>query len=92
MSWSDTIKNLMKAVTGEAIQGMVDNVKTRIEDVTRKAIKASVIYVLMFIGLVFLLVGLANWLQAYYSWLDGIGFMVVGGAILLLGVIVKALR
>jgi hypothetical protein len=92
MGWKETLTNISKYVTGEAMVGAAKALEETVDHSTEKVIKAASLYVIFVIGLLFFLIGLAKFLQAYNIWVDGTGFAVVGGALILIGFIVKGLR
>lgn len=92
VSLSGIVRQLAEVLTGEAILGAVDSVKESAEEGARRAIKASVLYVMFMIGMIFLLVGLSSYLQARFVWMEGMGLIVVGVVVILLGFFAKAMK
>lgn len=92
MGLKKTLSNLSKFLTGEAMVGAAKALEETVDHTTEKVIKAASLYVIFVIGLLFFLVGLAKFLQAYNVWVDGAGFLVVGTSLILLGFLVKGLR
>ena len=92
MSFAETFKQIASYLTGEALIGAVEGIQDRIDETTRKVIKASVLYVIFVIGALFMLVGLSQFVQAHWGWTQGLGFVLVGGALVLLGFFAKAVR
>lgn len=91
MSFGETIKTILSYLTGEAVEA-AGKIQDRIEETTRRAIKASILYIVFLLGFLFVLIGLANYLQATNAWTEGTGLLVIGGALLFLGLLVKALK
>ena len=92
MSWGDAFKNFTTYLTGEALVGTLEKVQDKIDETTKKVIKALTLYVMFVIGVLFLLIGLSNWLDARFLWMDGTGMLAVGAAVILLGFFAKAVR
>ncbi len=92
MSFGDTLKNIASYLTGEALIGAVEGIQDRIDETTKKVIKASVLYVIFMIGALFLLVGASQFVQAHWGWTQGLGFVLVGVVLVLLGLFAKAVR
>jgi len=74
------------------VRDTMDHAERKIEQVTAKAIKASVVFVLVFIGLIFIFVGASQYITEVFSLKEGIGHGIVGLTLLLLGVFAKAIR
>lgn len=92
MSWKKSLADLAKYVTGEALIGAAEHVKNTVDETVARVIKASALFIIFVIGMTFLVIGAARFLQAYNGWVDGTGYVLVGGVLILLGFIVKALR
>ncbi len=88
------LDSLIKIIGGykDVILETADGLQKRVEQTTKQVIKSSLLFVLIVISLIFLLVGFAQWIEAYNNWSQGAGLMVVGGGVLLLVVIIKALK
>ena len=95
-------KSVWKSILGSLIgegRGIVKEVtrtirdtEKKIEMATAKAIKAASVFLLMFIGLIFALVGVSQWLAVKYSLQAGMGYVIVGVLLFLLGWFGKAVR
>ena len=92
MSIKKTLANLAKYVTGEALIGAAETLKDTVDETVARVIKASALFIIFLTGLIFFIIGVARFLQAYNGWIDGTGYAVVGAVFILLGFVVKALR
>ena len=101
-TWKKVADTLGDFVVGEA-SGMVGSVGKRvdrtlkdaekkIEHATVNAIKASIVFIMMFIGLIFILVGLANYITERFTLGDGMGLIIVGAALIFLGWFARLVR
>ena len=71
---------------------LMDDMQQRMELAIEKAIKRFIMLVLMFMGIIFSLVGLSKYLSETIPNLsNGLGFVVVGLALLFLGILTKLL-
>ncbi|MFH1401026.1 MAG: hypothetical protein ABIH41_05910 [Nanoarchaeota archaeon] len=90
------LKEILSFITGEGLRSAKDAVRQTREEIERAAkesVKRAIIGVIMLIGFIFFLVGLSAYLDATVPSLGyGLGYMVVGGGMVLLGLIVKWLR
>jgi len=97
-------KNMMGFVAGEKLFHAVDGLKAkvtetigemeqRIERATVKALKASLLFLMMFVGVIFLLVGLAQHLNATVPNLaNGLGTVLIGALLVLLALFARLFR
>ena len=92
MSLKETLAGLAKYITGEALIGAAETLKDTVDETVARVIKASALFIIFLTGVVFFIIGLARFLQAYNGWIDGTGYAVVGATLVLLGFFVKALR
>ncbi len=102
MSWKKLWDAMAGFLSGEAasileeaektMDKTIDNMEKKIEVVTVKAIKASAVFLLIFVGLIFGLVGLSNYLTEAWQLKDGMGQIIVGAVLLLLGWFAKLVR
>ena len=59
--------------------------EVHIGKLTRKVLKNATLFVMMFIGIVFALIGISEYLAANYGLVDGVGYIIVGLILFLLG-------
>jgi len=93
-------KELGKFILGEGIskiQEKVDEtikkVEQRIEIATMKVIKTSILFLMIFVGVIFMLVGLAQYLNAVVPRLaHGLGTILVGAILIVLALFVRVLK
>ncbi|MFC1648512.1 hypothetical protein ACFL1B_03555 [Nanoarchaeota archaeon] len=99
MSWMDFLAKLfgveakgMIREVGKTVDRTLENAEKKIERLTHNALKASMMFVLIFLGLIFALIGLAQFITAHYTFKPGIGYILVGVVLILLGWFAKAVR
>ena len=94
-------KTLGKFLIGEAylvrqvekgVDKTIHEAEKKIEHLTVKAIKASAVFMLILLGLIFSLVGLSNYLTSRYALTDGFGYIYVGLALIFLGWFARLIR
>ncbi len=83
---SALVKNMRKA-----IDSSVKNIKKSVEDTVEYSIKKVTAFFMMFIGSIFLLVGIGIIIEKYLSLPEGAGFAVLGLIIAFTGLIFSAL-
>jgi len=89
-----------KEVTSDLLGGIrnkisetIEETQEKVEKVTKYVIKSLALLMIFFTGLIFLLVGLGQTLEDKVSSLtQGMGFIVIGGVMVLIAIIVKALK
>lgn len=82
------VKNLKKTV-----DSTIKNVEERIERATIKVIKTLVLFLMMFIGVIFALVGLAQYLNNTVPGLaNGLGTILIGAILILLALFVRVMK
>ncbi len=91
-TFSDIFKTIGTYFTGEALMDVVDNVQDRVEQTTRKVIKSAALFVLFVVGLLFVLIGLSQWVETNWHFAHGVGLLLVGGIIVFLAFVIKAFR
>ena len=92
MTLKETLKGFAKYLTGEALIGAAETFRDTVDQTVARVIKASALFIIFLTGVVFFIIGLARFLQEYNGWVDGTGYALVGGILILLGFVVKALR
>ena len=71
----------------------IEDTQERVEQVTKHVIKSLSLLLIFFIGLIFLLVGISQTLQDKISAITpGTGYLIVGSALIVMAIIVKALK
>lgn len=96
--WQELLKGLgitsgvlIGSVKEAAIETM-DQAQKRIRQTVQQVIKALIVFLVIAFGAIFLLVGLARFLDARYHLLAGSGAMLVGGVFILLGLFAWMVR
>ena len=85
---------------GEGISKLKDKVDKTIKDleqkieiITKKVIKTSILFLMMFIGGMFILIGLAKYLNETVSGLGhGLGTILVGAVLIVLALFVRIMK
>jgi len=92
VNWKKLLEELLGGGVSSAKKAAfetIDRAKLGVEEATKRVLKAASIFVLIILGLIFVLVGLANYLDAINNWISGVGLMIVGGVIILLMIVVS---
>jgi uncharacterized membrane protein len=77
----------------EKVDETVKRVEQKIEIITRKVIKTSILFLMMFVGMIFVLVGLAQYLNATVPGLAyGLGTVLVGAILIVLALFARAMK
>ncbi len=92
MSWKDIFTTITKYFTGEILLEAKHMIQDTIDTTTRKVIKASILYLLFALGVLFMLIGTAQFITEYYVFIAGTGYLLVGFVLVFLGLLIKALR
>ncbi|MAE13646.1 hypothetical protein CMO92_03700 [Candidatus Woesearchaeota archaeon] len=88
----DSMKSVLAGVK-EKVEETIEETQKKIEIVTARVIKTLVVFLICALGFIFALVGLATYLTETVPRFDhGLGYLVVGGVLVLLGLVVKVLR
>lgn len=88
---SSGLRSALKAVSA-TVDDTLSNAQRQLREATQFVIKSSIIYILVLIGALFALVGLGIFISERVRGLsDGLGFVVVGGLLIILGMVSKAL-
>ena len=97
-------KSLLKTLTGIVGESIIDDVKDKVDETLEDAklkvgeivelvIKKLVLVFLVFVGLIFGLVGISKYLsEATIAFSNGLGFVLVGAVLLLLAVFAGYMR
>jgi len=93
-------KDIGKFLLGEGISKLqekvdetVKKVEQKIEIITKKVIKTSILFIMIFVGAIFMLVGLAQYLNATVPGLAyGLGTILVGAILIVLALFVKVMK
>lgn len=70
----------------------IERAEKKVEQVTKKALKAATVFIMVLIGLIFILVGLSKYLDVALKLQPGVGLMLVGIVLFLLGLFAKLVR
>ena len=77
----------------ESIEDTLEETQVKVEEITKHVIKSLSLLLIFFIGLIFLFVGISQTLEDKVSSLTpGLGFVLVGGILIVITIIVKALK
>ncbi|MBN2458917.1 hypothetical protein JXB28_01405 [Candidatus Woesearchaeota archaeon] len=77
----------------EKVDKTIKDVEKKIEIITMKVIKTSILFLMMCVGAIFLLVGLSQYLNSTVPALrHGLGTVVVGAVLIALALFVKAMK
>lgn len=96
--WKELAGTLIPAASGvvgglkEAARETMDEAQRRIHETVRLVIKALIVFVIVAFGFIFLLVGLAKYLDATMRYMPGTGAMIIGGVLVLLGLFAWIIR
>jgi protein-S-isoprenylcysteine O-methyltransferase Ste14 len=94
------LNDIGKFILGEGVSKLkakvdetIKNVEVRIERATVKVIKTSILFLMMLVGIIFLLVGLAQYLNATVPHLaHGLGTVLVGAILIVLALFVRIMK
>ncbi len=79
-------------IKGKVEETLID-IETKVERATKKAIKVLVLYVMVFLGAIFMLVGLAKYLnETVPSLAHALGFVLVGACLVVLALFASMMR
>jgi len=101
MSVKDFMKGFIGSIFNHAIVDTVkegfketfDEVEKRATHIVHNIIKATILMMLMIVGSIFILVGLAKYMtETMPSMNHGLGFVVVGGVVILLVIFAKFMQ
>jgi hypothetical protein len=102
MGWKDIMKGVGRFLDFEMasmihdvskeVDRTIDHAERTIEEATVKAIKASTVFILIFVGLIFALVGLSKYIGYVFDLDVGVGYLIIGATLLLLGRFAQAIR
>jgi hypothetical protein len=96
-SFRKVITELGASILGEGVRTVADEIKEkvqetihtaqlRVEETLKHALKVIMLYIIIFIGFIFVLVGFARYLGETMPALDhGLGFVLVGMVLVLMG-------
>ncbi len=76
----------------EAARETMREAQERVREVTRMVIKAMVVFLIVALGFIYVLNGLAKYLEAANGWAPGMGTIVVGGVMVVLGLFAVLIR
>lgn len=93
-------KDLGDFIVGEGISSVkrtvdktIKNVEERIERATIKVIKTSILFLMLIIGMIFVLVGFANYLNETVPGLaHGLGTILIGAILIALALFVRMMK
>ena len=93
-------KDVAGFLAGEGIKGLkstvdktIKTVEEKIERATIKVIKTSILFLMMIIGVIFALVGLAQYLNNTVSGLaNGLGTILIGAILIVLALFVRIMK
>lgn len=88
------IAPMFHAIVGDvkiAAQEIMDMARMRLDEAMRAIVKGAVIFLMLSLGFIFLLVGVSAFMDAVFSLVPGAGLMIIGGALILLGLFAYAM-
>jgi len=94
------LKDIGKFLLGEGITSLkktvdktIHDIEERVEKATIKVIKTSVLFLMMTVGVLFLLIGLAKYLNETIPGLaHGLGTILIGGVLIVLALFVRLMK
>lgn len=100
MAGSGFFKEAGKFLMGEGMSRLKDKVdktvkdlEQKIEIITRKVIKTSILFLMMFIGAMFVLIGFAKYLnEAVPGLAHGLGTILIGAVLIVLALFVRVMK
>jgi|GEM_PF-2497513 len=96
--WKDLLGTLGPAAAGAAgtfqaaARATIDEAQERVKQTVRMVLKAVIVFFIMALGFIYVLNGLGTWLETSNAWAPGLGAMIVGGALVLLGLFAWVMR
>lgn len=91
-NWRVMIKGFLDSFAKNFAGSFLGNLKERIEEGVAQLKRNLVAAILFVLALVFLLVGVAMVLDQLIGYYRGFGYLIVGGVILFIGLIIKAIK
>jgi len=96
----NVFKDILGFLAGEGLSTLkktvdktIKDVEERVERATIKVIKTSILFLMMVVGFLFILIGLAKYLNETVPGLaHGIGTMLVGGILIVLALFVRVMK
>ena len=82
----------MAGSVGKKMNRTIMEAEKKIEKITANAIKASIVFIMVFVGVIFALVGLSQYITVAYNLSEGLGLIIIGVALILLGWFGKLIR
>ncbi|MBR9693060.1 hypothetical protein GOV07_03975 [Candidatus Woesearchaeota archaeon] len=64
----------------------------RVRETTKMVAKAAVVFLIIAIGMIYVLNGFGKYLETAQNWMPGMGAMVVGGVLVVLGLFALLIR
>ena len=91
-NWKAMVKGFLESFAKNFAGSFMGNLRERIEEGVNKFKRNMAAAVLFVLALIFLLVGVAMVLDQVIGYYKGLGYLIVGGAILFIGLIIKAIK
>ncbi len=77
----------------DKVDKTINDLEQKIEIITKKVIKTSILFLMMFIGAMFILIGFAKYLNETVAGLNhGLGTIVVGAVLIALALFVRVMK
>lgn len=89
-SLNEVIKNFFSL--RKTVDKAMDAVEKRVDKIIEKIVKAIVKLLIVIVGSIFFIIGLASFFEAKTGAIAGTGFLVFGGLMLILAILVNKLQ
>jgi len=77
----------------DKVDRTINDLEQKIEIITKKVIKTSILFLMMFIGAMFILIGFAKYLnETVPAFNHGLGTMLVGAVLIVLALFVRMMK
>ena len=96
--WKEILSALGPAAAGAAgsfktvARETMADAQERVKETTKMVAKAAVVFIIIALGFIYVLNGLGKWLETSNQWMPGTGAMIIGGALVVLGLFAMLIR
>ncbi len=84
----DNVVNRIDKIINDAV--IVNGILKKLDEMKNKFIRTLITMAVILVGVVFVLIGLAQYLSSILQMFEGAGFVIVGVIVIILGLIYKA--